>query len=264
MTNEKAWRVFLGSIVLLIVSYVIYYIRYPMWQLFSTLEPIFVIMFLSYFIIFIVALSLFRKDSKKSISDVFKNNSNLMILVGLLFSLLYLGLYYLISYGLGSSIELGSFPNLRGYEDYSAYSVGLVFVLYLLFSVFGAFAEEVAYRGYVQTRISAKYGALIGVIASTVFFSLEHIHVFQTGWISQFIQNQLLHVVLFGIFTGYLFYKSMENIWSVVAFHVFLNVLAVSIPVIVTSSFDYVFYIAEIVSFIAMILLLRYIPLKMK
>jgi membrane protease YdiL (CAAX protease family) len=199
MNSEKAWRVLLGSVLLLLLSYLIYFIRYPMWQFFSTLEPIFAIMFLSYFIIFTVALLLLRKDSKKNLSDVFKNNSNLMILSGLLFGLLYLGLYYLISFGLGSSFELGSFPNLRGFEDYTFFSVGSVFVLYLLFSVFGGFAEEVAYRGYVQTRVAGRYGVVVGIVISTLFFSLEHIHLFQADWILQFVQGQLLHVVLFRV-----------------------------------------------------------------
>ena len=71
-------------------------------------------------------------------------------------------------------------------------------ILFLV-SVFGGFAEEVAYRGYVQTRVSKRYGVLIGIVVSTLFFSLQHIHVFQTGWILQFAQGQLLHVVLFGV-----------------------------------------------------------------
>ena len=264
MNSERFWRVFFGSFVLIIVSYVIYFVRYPMWQLFKNLEPIFLILFLSYFIIFIVALVLLSKDSKKSLSVVFKNNSNLVVLAGLLFALLYLGLFYLISFVLGSSFEFGSFPNFGGYEEYEVYSVALAFVLYLLFSVFGAFAEEVAYRGYVQTRIYSRYGVLIGIVASTVFFSLQHIHVFQASWISQFVQSQLLHVVLFGIFTGYLFHRSKANLWSVVAFHGLLNAFAVSIPVIVSHSFDYTFYVAEIVSFMVIILLLKYLPLKNK
>jgi membrane protease YdiL (CAAX protease family) len=264
MSSEKAWRVLFGSFLLLLLSYLIYFLRYPMWQFFSTLEPIFVVIFLSYFIIFTVALLLLRKDSKKKLSDVFKNNSDLMIMSGLLFGLLYLGLYYLISFGLGSSFEFGSFPNLRGFEDYSFYSVVSVFVLYLLFSVFGGFAEEVAYRGYVQTRVSKRYGVFIGIIVSTLFFSLQHIHVFQTGWILQFVRSQLLHVVLFGVFVGYLFYKSGENIWSVVSFHVLLNAFAVSVPIIVSDAYPFTFYVAETISFTAMILLLKYLPLKNK
>ena len=235
-----------------------------MWQFFSTLEPIFTIMFLSYFIIFSVALVLLRKDSKRSLSNVFKNNSNLMILSSLLLGLLYLGLYYLISFGLGSSFELGSFPNLRGFEDYTFLSIGSVFVLYLLFSVFGGFAEEVAYRGYVQTRVSERYGVLLGIVASTLFFSLEHIHVFQVDWILQFVQGQLLHVVLFGVFVGYLFDRSGRNVWSVVSFHVLLNAFAVSVPIIVSDAYPFTFYVAQIASFTVMILTLKYLPSKNK
>jgi membrane protease YdiL (CAAX protease family) len=264
MNSEKAWRVFLGTILLLVVSYIIYFVRHPMWQFFSTLEPIFAIMLLSYFIIFLVALLLLRKDSKKNLPNVFENSSNMMILSGLLFGLFYLGLYYLISFVFGSSFELGSFPNLRGFEEYSYYSVGSVSVLYLLFSVFGGFAEEVAYRGYVQTRVSERYGVLFGIMASTVFFSLEHIHVFQADWILQFVQVQLLHVVLFGVFVGYLFYRSGGNVWSVVSFHVLLNAFAVSIPIIVSDAYPFTFYVAEIASFTVMILTLKYLPLKNK
>ena len=264
MNTNGLWRVLLGPVLLLVLSYIIYFVRYPMWQFFSNLEPIFAIMFLSYFIIFTVALLLLKKDSKKNLRDVFKNKSGRMIFYGLLFGLLYLGLYYLISYVLGSSFEFGSFPNLRGYEGYTVFSVGSVFLLYLLFSVFGGLAEEVAYRGYVQTRVSDRYGVLLGIFASTVFFSLQHIHVFQAGWIFQFIQGQLLHVALFGIFAGYLFYTSAENIWSVVSFHVLLNAFVVSVPVIVTSSFKYAFYVAEIGSFTIMILILKYLLLKKK
>ena len=264
MNSEKVWRVLLGSVLLLLLSYLIYFIRYPMWQFFSTLEPIFAIMLLSYFIIFSVALLLLRKDSRKSLSDVFKINSNLVLLSGLLFGLLYLGLYYLVSFGLGSSFEFGDFPNLRGFEDYTFYSVGSVFVLYLLFSVFGGFAEEVAYRGYVQTRVAGRYGVVVGIVASTLFFSLEHIHVFQADWILQFVQGQLLHVVLFGVFVGYLFYRSGENIWSVVSFHVLLNAFAVSVPIRVSDAYLFTFYVAEIMSFTVMILLLKYLPLKNK
>jgi len=262
MKSSRGWRVFLGSFILLIISYLIYFVRYPMWNFFSIIEPIFVFSFLSYFVVFIIALILLKKDSGKSLSSVFKNKGNLMILMGLVFALLYLGLWYLICFVLGSKIEFNSFPSLTGFEDYAVFSLPLAFGLYLAFSVFGAFAEEVAYRGYIQTRISSRFGNLVAILVATLFFSLQHIHVFQSGWFIQFLQNQLLHVVLFGIFVGYLFLKSKENIWSVFAFHAMLNVFSVSIPIMVTHAFSFTFYIAEIVSFMAMILILRYLPLK--
>jgi len=126
--------------------------------------------------------------------------------------------------------------------------------------LFGAFAEEVAYRGYVQTRISSKFGNVAGILVAALFFSLQHIHVFQASWLIQFFQIQLLHIVLFGIFVGYLFLKSKENIWSVFAFHGMLNFFSVSVPIVVTHNFQFTYYIAEIVSFTVLIFLLRFLP----
>jgi membrane protease YdiL (CAAX protease family) len=260
MNSSKGWQIFLGSFFLLVISYIIYFTRYPMWNIFSSIEPIFVFSFLSYFIIFLVALLLLKKDSVKSISGVFKNKGKIMILMGLLFSLLYLGLWYLISFSLGSKFEFNSFPSLRGFESYAVYSLPLAFGLYLAFSLFGAFAEEVAYRGYVQTRISLRFGHITGILVATLFFTLQHIHVFQLGWFIQFLQNQLLHVVLFGVFVGYLFLKSKENIWSVFAFHAMLNIFSFTVPIVVTHEFPFTFYVAEIVSFIILILVLRFLP----
>jgi membrane protease YdiL (CAAX protease family) len=185
-----------------------------------------------------------------------------MIFVDLAFGLLYLGLWYLISFFLGSHFEFTSFPSLRGYEGYAVYSLPLAFALYLAFSVFGAFAEEVAYRGYVQTRITSRYGYVIGIMVSTLFFSFQRIHVFQTSWLIQFFQTQFFHVMLFGVFGGYLFFKSNENIWSIFSLHALTNIFSVSVPIVVTPIFQFSYYIAEIASFMAMILLLRYLPLQ--
>ncbi len=262
MKAEKGWRVFLGSLIILSVSYLIYFIRYPMWQFFSTVEPIFVIMILSYFVVLIIALFLLKKDSKKSLSAVFKSSGTSMILVGVIFALIYLALWYLISFLLGSKIELTSSTILSHYETYTFYSLLLASALYLGFSVFGAFAEEIAYRGYVQTRISSKYGPVVGIVVATLFFSLQHIHIFQTSWLIQFFQTQLLHTVLFGIFVGYLFLRSKENIWSSFSFHAVLNIFSASVPIVVTHSFSFTFYIAEIVSFAVLILLLNFLPLR--
>lgn len=257
---KKGWRVFLGSFVLLIVSYIIYFVRYPMWQSFVSLETIFASMILSYFIILAVALFLLKKDSKKTLSSVFKNKGTFMIFMGFAFGLLYLGLWYSVSLLLGSRIGFSSFPSLTGYEGYAFFSLASAFALYLTFSIFGAFAEEVAYRGYVQTRITSSYGYVVGIIVSTLFFSFQHIQFFQPSWLIQFFQMQFIHVMLFGIFAGYLFFKSNENLWSVFSFHVLINIFSVSIPIIVTPTFWFTYYIAEIVSFTTMILLLRYLP----
>jgi membrane protease YdiL (CAAX protease family) len=233
-----------------------------MWQHFSTIEPIFGILMLSYLTVVIVAVFLLKKDSKRSLSKVFANSSPSMIIVGMIFAFIYLGVWYLISFLLGSEFEFTSSTILRDYEAYTISSFPLAFALYLGFSVFGAFAEEVAYRGYVQTRISSRYGYVVGILVAALFFSLAHIHVFQAGWIVRFFQTQFFHVFLFGIFCGYLFFESKENIWCVFSMHALTNAFSVSVPIVVIPKFEFTYYIAETASFITMILLLHFLPLK--
>jgi uncharacterized membrane protein len=94
MNSERGSRVFLGSFILLLVSYIIYFVRYPMWQSSVSVEVISVLSMLSYFIVLLIALFLLKKDSGKSLSSVFKNKGNLFILIGLAFGLIYLGLFF--------------------------------------------------------------------------------------------------------------------------------------------------------------------------
>ncbi len=150
-----------------------------------------------------------------------------------------------------------AFPSLRGYESYAVFSLPLAFILYLAFSVFGAFAEEVAYRGYVQTRISSRYGYVVGIFGAATFFSLQHIHIFQPSWIVEFFQTQFVYVFFFGIFPGFLFFKSKEKIWSAFAFHAVINIFSVSVPLVVTAAFPFANQLATIVGFILIIAILK-------
>lgn len=221
------------------------------------MEQVFVMLIASYCIVLILALFLLRKDSKKPLSIVFKAANRRMVLIGVSFALVNLGLRYVISFSIGNRFEFTSFPSLRGYENYAVYSLPLAFALYLTFSVFGAFAEEVAYRGYVQTRLSSKYGYVVGIFVATLFFSLQHIHIFQTSWLIRFFQTQFFYVFLFGIISGYLFFKTKENIWSAFSLHAFGNIFDISIPIVVTTTFPFADQLAGIASFTVMILLLR-------
>ncbi|MFX1299878.1 MAG: lysostaphin resistance A-like protein [Promethearchaeota archaeon] len=260
MSSEKSWRVFLGPILLLVVSFLIYLLRYPLWWAIPFVEQIFAMLILSYGAVLILTLFLLKYDSKSSLL-LFKKTRYVWVLVGLIFALLYLGLWYLFSFVLGSRFEITAFPNLTGYEAYVVYSLPLAFMLYLTFTVFGAFAEEVAYRAYVQTRISSRFGYIVGILIAALFFSFQHIHIFQPNWIVEFFQTQFLHVMLFGLFTGYLFFKSDENIWSVFTFHAVINIINVTVPILVVTAFPFASLIATTLSFLLIIAILKFLKL---
>ncbi len=181
-----------------------------------------------------------------------------MILLGLALAVLFQAMWFLIIIVMGSKLEFTSFLSLRGYENYAFYSLPIAFALYVLFSVFGAFSEEIAYRGYVQSRISSRYGFIAGVLVSSLLFSLQHIQFFQTNWITAFLQNQFIYVFLFGLFVGYLFLRSGQNIWSVFAFHALMNIFNIALPIEIENPSIGINTSATVVSFLILLLILHF------
>jgi membrane protease YdiL (CAAX protease family) len=258
--TEKGWRVFIGSFILLLASFSIYFVRYPMWS-WKNVEPIFAVLTLSYLAVMIIALCLIKLDLKTPLSSFFSFHGWRIIFIGLALAFLFQAFWYGLTIGLGSKLEFLTFPTLNGYESYSYFWLPLAFALYAVFAVFGAFAEEVTYRGYVQSRISSSYGIIMGISVATIFFSLQHIHIFQLSWISNFIQGQLIEVLLFGIFAGCFFFKSKGDIWSVFAFHGLSNLFSISLPIQITYSSPFTYYISTTVSYVFLLIILRLIPL---
>jgi membrane protease YdiL (CAAX protease family) len=262
ISSQRGWKVFLGSFALLIISYIVYFVRYPIWG--WTVEPIFGVLILSYAVILVFALLLLKKDLKKPLSEVFRFHGARLIGVSLLFAGLFQALWYGSALVLGGKIEVTAFPTLRGYELYSYYSLVFAFAFYAVFATFGAFAEEVAYRGYVQTRISGKYGVAVGIFVSALFFSLQHIHIFQTAWIESFFQGQFVNVMLGGLFSGYLYYKTKGDIWSVFVLHATGNILSISLPIQITYAFPYAGWVSTAVTYGVLFLVLRHFRTEIK
>jgi membrane protease YdiL (CAAX protease family) len=214
---------------------------------------------LSYLAVFILALFLLKKDSKKSLSSAFKANSYRMILTGVVLAFLYQGIWYSMSFAIGDKFTFTSFPSLTSaYEGYLVYLLPLAFALQLVFVTFGSFVEEVAYRGYVQTRVSAKFGLIVGILIASLFWFLQHIQFFIISWIVNFFQTSFLYIICGGIFIGYLYFKSKENIWSVFSFDALGDIFNISVPIVVTASSFVASQLVNVLSYVIIILLVYY------
>jgi len=260
MTSKNGLRTLSCPIFLLILIYLVWFARYPIWQLFENIEPLFLVLILSYSAVLLLSMLFLKKEAKKEVfSEVVKLHSYNVIMVGIVFAFLFQAIWLSISLGVGGNLEFSSFPSIKGYESYSIYSsIFSAFMLYVVFAVFGAFVEEVTFRSYMQSRIASRYGYVIGVSISSLLFSLQHIHIFQLNWIEKFFQSQFVYVLCFGIFVGYLFFKGKEEIWGVFAFHATMNVFNISLPIKVTHSFPFATQLVTIMSFILIILILRF------
>ena len=255
MALKNGLRVFIGSLLLLAISYVIYVVRYPMWSITSPVELPYIGMFLTYFAVFAVALVLIKKDMKAKLTDIFKFKDARIVLLGLLLAVLFQVMYFGLTLLLGGKIDSATFANS------TLASLPLALTIYFLYGSFGAFAEEVAYRAYSVSRIASKYGYGVAIFVSTILFSLQHIHIFQASWLVEyFFQLQFIHVLLFGIFVGYFFKKSKGNLWAVVAFHVLKNIIDMALPIYASAPSVYMHWVVNILSFTALMVILRILP----
>ena len=218
---------------------------------------------LSYSLVFLFSSIFLKKKQKRSVSTLLKAFRFKTVLLGIFFVLLFQLIYYVISFGFGGNVELVHFLNMGGYEAYSIYSSTFsVFILYVIFAVFGAFVEEVTFRGYIQSRISREFNVVLAIIFTSLLFSLQHIHVFQFDWIFQFLQTQFIYILCFGIFVGYLFFKTNSDIWCVLVFHMIMNIFNISLYVEVSYTFPFAPQFVTITSFVILTLILHLSPIE--
>ncbi len=258
MNPSKMLRILIGPLLLLLLIYLIWTIRYPIWQMSTYVEPIFVTLILSYFLVLLFSLAFIKKDMKSPFHSVFQTHGYCMPMIGIGLAVLFQVIWFSIAFLVGGKFETRSFPSLSGYEAYSYYALVAAFSLYVTFAVFGAFAEEVAFRRYIQSKLTREFGLAVAIVIASLFFSLEHIQILNLTWIADFFQKQLIYVFLFGVFIGYFFFKSAEDLWSAFAFHGTMNIFNISFPIDLASAYVLQSLIATLTSFAILILLLHF------
>jgi len=253
---EQTKKILFGPFLLLILIYLIWLVRYPVFWLFEFVEPLFIALILSYLAVLLFSVLFLKKGAKRSLLEVFKFDNKNSIFVGIAFAVAFQTLWILSNLAIGQISFLSSL-SIRGYESYSIGSFPLAFSLYVIFAVFGAFVEEVTFRGYIQSKVTIGYGCAIGILIASLFFSFQHIHIFNLNWIERFFEVQFIYVFCFGIFVGYLFEKNGRSVWGVFAFHGTMNVFNISLPVQISNVFPFASHILTVLNFTVLILILR-------
>jgi membrane protease YdiL (CAAX protease family) len=243
--------------VLLAFVFLVWFIRYPLWNELNNLELIFLMMIGSYLVILTFSLFLLKKDSKKSLTQVFKIRTRTTPLLSVCFALSFQLIWFLLFMLFGGKLTLSSPSGISPYSEYVPYSVELAFGLYIVFVLFGAFSEEVTFRCYVQSRFAQSFGNILGVAAGAVFFALQHIQFFVYSWIVQFFQNQFVYVLCGGIFIGLFFIRTGQDVWSVFAFHGTGNLCNILLPIASSATSPFSSPAASITAFAIFIILLQ-------
>jgi membrane protease YdiL (CAAX protease family) len=151
------------------------------------------------------------RSRKESWASVGAGRQNLCgsILLGLILGGLTVGI---------SMIEFGT-----GSAPMKAVTLSAAFWGFLHFAVVG-FAEEFAFRGYLQTRLSALLGAIPGWLLASVL--MASVHIFQRILIMGLPSGEALldslSLIPFSLLMGYIMMRT-ENIMAPGIFHSFAN-----------------------------------------
>ena len=89
-----------------------------------------------------------------------------------------------------------------------------------------AFFEELAYRGYLMTRIEELVGRNIAILTSSMIFSLMHFSWWTRVYDSYLILFFFFNIFLGGVVLGYGYYASGRKLWVPISFHFAWNVIA--------------------------------------
>lgn len=106
----------------------------------------------------IVFVALKSTQQELGTMGINKNDLGKMVALGLV-----LGVIFLTVSGLLSSYMGGGF---------AGFSFSLIYAL--IFSTIVGFSEELFYRGYIQTRLSAYGGSIKGLVATSLLFAFTH------------------------------------------------------------------------------------------
>jgi membrane protease YdiL (CAAX protease family) len=93
-------------------------------------------------------------------------------------------------------------------------------VLILALWVVTVLGEEVMFRGYIQTGLERRYGALVGIIGTALLFSLRHTPAdLYWGWNAPLIQwaSRLGQLILLALVLSLVRYRSRSMIPTVIA-----------------------------------------------
>jgi membrane protease YdiL (CAAX protease family) len=85
---------------------------------------------------------------------------------------------------------------------------------FLLIGVIGPILEELIFRGYIQTRLVMRHGAIAGILITSAFFGLFHLNLVQGGF-----------AFLLGLFLGTVAYRA-RSIYPAIACHMAVNIVS--------------------------------------
>jgi membrane protease YdiL (CAAX protease family) len=219
MFDRNELRVILFSIFVYLVTFAAFILPIVAGQEAAALVST-VIFFLS-FILYWVFISLFlswegRGETIEDLGLQWDNKSIHQLTIGVIAGGLASGLVVVIAFLFGG--------DLRPLSQITE----VLIINEIIITVPVAFFEELAYRGYLMTRMEISFGKPAAIIVSSVVFSLCHF-----SWWTKLTPAYLFLIPIFafnmflgGVVLGYSYYLSGRKLWVPISFHFAWNMVS--------------------------------------
>ena len=174
----------------------------------------------SYVLIF-VALILFVKvidqSSLSGIGLLKATRWRTYIMFGVLFAFLARFLEILIYLIFGGTLRLHEYPP------------SFIILFFILDTLIVGLAEEGVFRGYIQKHLTHNYGFIQALLVSSYLFKIYHVNFFSVN-LSDMALTILGIAPSFGMFAGYFYYRTGENLLGPIMLHMFYDLFGTIVP----------------------------------
>jgi membrane protease YdiL (CAAX protease family) len=130
---------------------------------------------------------------------------------------------------LARSLEIGLGALAGGVIVVNAYSSLFVTMFFVVDTFFVGLSEEGVFRGYIQRKLTDAWKFLPALLFTSILFKIYHIDLF-TASMSDIVLTALAVFPGFGIFAGYLYFKSNRNMLGPIALHMFYDLFGTIVP----------------------------------
>ena len=126
-------------------------------------------------------------------------------------------------------LEIGFGALVGGVIIVYAYSSLFVMMFFVVDTFFVGLSEEGVFRGYIQRKLTDAWKFLPALLFASILFKIYHTDFF-TASMSDFVLTAFAVFPSFGIFAGYLYYKSHRNMLGPIALHMFYDLFGTIVP----------------------------------
>ncbi len=185
--------------------------------------PLGYIFYLGFYVLIFATLVLFvRVIDRSSLNEIGLRKApkwKAYVLLGVLFAFLARFSEILIYLLLGGTLRFYGYPS------------PFIIVFFIVDTLIVGLAEEGIYRGYIQKHLTHNHGFIPALLVSTILFKIYHVNFFSVNFSDVAIISLIIPFPSFGMFAGYLYYKTRENLLGPIVLHMFYDLFGTIIPI---------------------------------